>query len=90
MIPEGTQIAELFVLADTLATDHGFRLDSIDIVDNKEAEETKTEFDPATLSQLTGDEFIEQVQEVEKTTINLKSLVVHLALSKVLEEGGQS
>lgn len=91
MIPEGPQMAELFVLAETLATEHGFRLDSIDIVDNKDAkEEPGAGFDPTTINQLTAEEIAAQAQEVGQTTINLKSLVVHLTLSKVTEEGGQS
>ena len=93
IVPEGEQIAELFVMADRLAVARDFRLDSIDIVDNEEDQldqieeeitesesDSETEGLPEELQEFVGDE------PKEEKLAGLKSLLIHLNVSKVLEE----
>ncbi|MBT6691120.1 hypothetical protein HOB10_02195 [Candidatus Parcubacteria bacterium] len=94
MVPDNPQIAELFVMADRLASDRNFQLTSISISPNIEAEEKKQAVNPArtsddqegddgtTLEKSNEEKALEELSEVYG---DLKSLTVHLTLSKFEE-----
>lgn len=97
ILPEEPQIAELFVLADTIATNHGFKLTSIDISEDTSAPVSPTP-EAATAPGLTvsdnGQDYVNVDASAVPTAIKsdlypIKSLIVHLAVSQpalVLEE----
>lgn len=80
VIPTDPGVAEMFVLADQLAAEHGFRLDKVDVVaDKKDKKSVAT-------SNLSPDKVIDSDQLVATSTpatTVLKSLVVHMTFTKV-------
>jgi len=97
ILPAEPQIAELFVLADTIAEKHGFILSSIDISEDNSSPiaEPKTDAQNAPpIDTNAGDENANSAElAVNKSEFfPLKSLIVHLAISQpaaVLDDEGQ-
>jgi capsular polysaccharide biosynthesis protein len=97
ILPEEPQIAELFVLADSIASKHNFELTSIDISEDTSESATPspatTEANVAPTIDGSQDIAIDpnaMPEVVENNLFTVKSLIVHLAISRaalVAEEG---
>jgi len=89
MVPQGPQTAELFLLADRLATKYNLQLIDIALVENVPQKISTNNVSPEATSEETAEQIEPEVVTIDELLIasGLKAIIVRLTVAKVINEG---